>query len=32
MEANVISRFRTQRDVLRMFTQVKGSPFDSVGR
>ena len=32
MGANAISRPRTQRDPLRMFRQVKGSPFDSVRR
>jgi hypothetical protein len=32
MGANVISRLQTQRDVLRMFVQAKGSPFDSVRR
>ena len=31
MGANVFSRPRTQRDVLRIFTQVKGSPSDSDG-
>jgi hypothetical protein len=30
MAANVFSRPRTQRDVLRIFSQVKGSTFDSV--
>ncbi len=30
MRANAISRLRTQPDLLRMFMQVKGSPFDSV--
>ncbi len=30
MGANVISRLQTQRDVLRMFVQTKGTPFDSV--
>jgi hypothetical protein len=32
MGANVFSRLRTQRDLLRMFSQVKGFPFDSVRR
>jgi hypothetical protein len=32
MGANAISRPQTQRDSVRMFTQVKGSPFDSVRR
>jgi hypothetical protein len=32
MGANAISRPRTQPDALRMFMQVKGSPFDSVRR
>jgi hypothetical protein len=32
MGANVFSRPQTQRDVLRMFVQVDGSPFDSVRR
>ncbi len=32
MGANAISRPRTQRDPLRMFMQVKRSPFDSVRR
>jgi len=32
MGANAISRPQTQRDLLRMSVQVKGSPFDSVRR
>jgi hypothetical protein len=32
MGANVFSRPQTQRDSVRMFTQVNGSPFDSVRR
>jgi len=32
MRANAISRPRTQSDLLRMFAQVKGSPFDLVRR
>jgi hypothetical protein len=32
MGANVFSRLRTQRDLLRIFSQVKGFPFDSVRR
>ena len=32
MGANVLSRPRTQRDVLRIFAQVKGSPFDPARR
>ena len=32
MGANVFSRPQTQRDVARIFSQVKGSPFDSVRR
>ncbi len=32
MGANAISRLRTQRDVARMFVQVNGSPFDSIGQ
>jgi hypothetical protein len=32
MGANVFSRLQTQRDSVRMFAQVKGSPFDSVRR
>ena len=32
MGANAISRLRTQRDVARMFVQVKGSRFNSVGQ
>ena len=32
MGANVFSRLQTQRDVARMFPQVKGSQFDSVRR
>jgi len=32
MGANVFSRFQTQRDVGRFFSQVKGSPLDSVRR
>jgi hypothetical protein len=30
MGANVFRFLRTQRDLLRMFTPVMGSPFDSV--
>jgi hypothetical protein len=32
MGANVFSRPQTQRDVLRMFVQVRASSFDSVRR
>jgi hypothetical protein len=32
MGANVFSRLPTQRDVARIFSQVKGSPLDSVRR
>jgi hypothetical protein len=32
MGANVFGGPRTQRDPVRMFVQVKGSPFDSVRR
>jgi hypothetical protein len=32
MGANVFRRPQTQRDVARIFSQVKGSPFDSVRR
>ena len=32
MGANVFSRPQTQRDVARIFSQVKGSPFDSARR
>jgi hypothetical protein len=30
MGANAISRHQTQPDPLRMFAEVKGSPFDSI--
>jgi hypothetical protein len=32
MGANVFSRPQTQRDSIRIFTQVNGSPFDSLRR
>jgi len=32
MGANVFSRPQTQRDVARFFSQIRGSPFDSVRR
>jgi hypothetical protein len=32
MRANAISRPQAQPDLLRMFAQVKGSPFDSIRR
>jgi hypothetical protein len=32
MGANVFRRLQTQRDVARIFSQVKGSLFDSVRR
>jgi hypothetical protein len=32
MGANVFRRPQTQRDVARIFSQVKGSPLDSVRR
>ena len=32
MGANVFSRPQTERDVARIFSQVKGSPLDSVRR